>query len=91
MNLSLGLDVDVLDTAVAVTSDLKLALLDVTLVPIEARLALDRLPGRNTGIENIVHLFESPALGFGRGEEHVNECNGVEGAEDHVHLPVDGP
>jgi len=47
------------------------------------------LPGLAARVEHVVHLLEQLALGLGRREEDVDQCEPVEGAEDHVQLPRD--
>lgn len=93
VRLDLGLSVDILDMTmvVAVTSDLEVTGLNVAGDTVETRLNLASLPGRKTRVENVVHLFKGLALSFWGSQEHVDEGNGVECSEDHVHLPVDGP
>jgi hypothetical protein len=65
--------------------------LDITLDLFKTGNLVARLPGRDARVEDVVHLFEREALRLRGGEEHVDEGQGVEGTEDHVHLPVDGP
>lgn len=73
------------------TGDLNLAQLDVAGQAIEPAHLLVRLPGRPARVEHVVHLLEAVPLGLGRHEGHVDARGAVEGGEDEVHLPVDGP
>ena len=81
-HLSLWLNSDILSVRVATSLNLEVALLDIARDLVKARADLAGLPGRNTRVEDVVHLFESLALGLRRGQEHVDESEGVEGAED---------
>lgn len=66
--------------------DLDLALLDLARQAVELG-ALELLvaaPGGDARVEDDVHLLERLALGFGGGEEHVDEGSAVERSEDHV-------
>lgn len=88
-------------------SDLQVALLDITLQPVETRGTAVRLPSRNAAVEDVVHLLKGLSLCLGSAahllarpsvldrydlrEEHVDESKAIEGSEDHVHLPVDAP
>lgn len=89
--LNLSRNIDVLSTAMTARRNLNITLLDVASKLVKTRSQATSLPRRNTTVEHLVHLLKRLALGLGSGQEHVDKGEGVEGAEDHVHLPVDGP
>lgn len=71
--------------------DLEVARLDIALQLVNSRTDFASLPSRDARVEDVVHLLESLALGLRSSEEHVDERQGIECAENHVHLPVDAP
>ena len=91
VNLDFGFHVDVLDLTMGVGSDLEFAVLDVACDSVKTRLDFTGLPGRQTRVKDVVHLLQGLALRLWCGQKHVDESNGIEGTEDHIHLPVDGP
>jgi hypothetical protein len=91
--LGLRLNSDILNMAVAMAGgrDLDVASLDIALELIKPGVNLASPPSGNARVKHVIHLLQSFAFGLGRGEEHVNEGKGVEGAKNHIHLPVDAP
>lgn len=55
------------------STNLDIALLDIALQLLEARLDFPSLPSGDARVENVVHFLEGFALGFRGGEEHVDE------------------